>query len=243
MALWISLAAAAGLAVVHLVAGKLRFLEVIPRSRWLSFASGISVAYVFLHLLPALEEAQHELARWLGPELAFTRHHVYLLALVGLTVFYGLERAAEESRRRRREAVGEDRSSERVFWLHAVFFGVYNALIGHLLVEKAEEPAAAAVFFVAMALHFVVNDYGLRQHHKEVYASRGRWLLAAGVFVGWAAGATLHVSAWMPAVPLALIAGGVVLNVLKEELPRERQSRFWAFALGVAAYSALLLSM
>lgn len=243
MVLWISLAAAAGLAVVHLVAGKLRFLDVIPRSRWLSFSSGISVAYVFLHLLPALEEAQRELARWLGPELAFTRHHVHLLALVGLTAFYGLERAAEESRRRRREAVGEDRSSGRVFWLHAVFFGIYNALIGHLLVEKAEEPAAAAVFFVAMALHFVVNDYGLRQHHKEVYASRGRWLLAAAVFVGWAAGAALDVSSWMPAIPLALIAGGVVLNVLKEELPRERQSRFWAFALGVAAYSVLLLSM
>lgn len=31
------------------------------------------------------------------------------------------------------------------------------------------------------------------------------------------------------------------MNVLKEELPEERQSRFWAFALGAAAYAALLL--
>ena len=34
-----------------------------------------------------------------------------------------------------------------------------------------------------------------------------------------------------------------MLNVLKEELPRERESRFWAFALGAALYSALLLAV
>ena len=31
------------------------------------------------------------------------------------------------------------------------------------------------------------------------------------------------------------------MNVLKEELPEERQSRFWAFAVGAASYAALLL--
>ena len=36
-------------------------------------------------------------------------------------------------------------------------------------------------------------------------------------------------------------AGGVVLNVLKEELPENRESRFWASAAGTAGYTALLL--
>jgi hypothetical protein len=35
---------ALGLTLVHLFAGQLRFLETIPRSRWLSLASGISEA-------------------------------------------------------------------------------------------------------------------------------------------------------------------------------------------------------
>ena len=39
----------------------------------------------------------------------------------------------------------------------------------------------------------------------------------------------------------AILGGGVVLNVLKEELPENRESRFWAFALGATLYSALLL--
>ena len=33
------------------------------------------------------------------------------------------------------------------------------------------------------------------------------------------------------------------MNVLEEELPKERESRFWAFAVGVALYAALLLAL
>ncbi|WP_267354083.1 MULTISPECIES: hypothetical protein [unclassified Methylobacterium] len=41
----------------------------------------------------------------------------------------------------------------------------------------------------------------------------------------------------------AFLGGGVILNVLKEEVPSERQSRFWAFAAGGAGYSVLLLAL
>lgn len=39
----------------------------------------------------------------------------------------------------------------------------------------------------------------------------------------------------------AFLGGGVILNVLKEEVPGEQQARFWAFALGTVLYAALLL--
>ncbi|MEY4519559.1 MAG: hypothetical protein RLZZ499_2159 [Cyanobacteriota bacterium] len=84
---------AIALALVHLFAGKLRFLEATPRSIWLSFASGVSVAYVFVHILPELSQAQETVTGAIGEALAFLEHHVYLLALLGLAVFYGLERA------------------------------------------------------------------------------------------------------------------------------------------------------
>lgn len=239
----LSLAAAAGLALVHLLAGRLRFLDVVPRSRWLSFGGGISVAYVFVHLLPELGEAQRVVARGAGPLLARLDHHVYVLAAAGLTLFYGLERAANESRRTRRGEGGEDRASDRVFWLHAALFGVYNALVGSLLVERGEDDAGALwTFSLAMALHFLVNDFGLREHHRGVYERLGRWVLAGAVLAGWALGRWAHPPEEARAVALAVLSGGVVLNVLKEELPEERQSRFGAFALGVAGYAAVLLA-
>ena len=57
---------AAGLAAVHLFSGRLRFLSVLPRSRWLSAAGGVSVAYVFVHLLPDLAEEQVTIRRAAG---------------------------------------------------------------------------------------------------------------------------------------------------------------------------------
>ena len=63
------LPAAAVLAAVHLVAGRLRFLDVVPRSRWLSLAGGVSVAYVFVRLLPELSAGQEVVQRAIAGEL------------------------------------------------------------------------------------------------------------------------------------------------------------------------------
>ena len=62
---------------------------------------------------------------------------------------------------------------------------VYNALIGYLFLHRlAAGLKDLLLFFVAMALHFVVNDHGLREHHKDAYLRKGRWVLAAAVVLG-----------------------------------------------------------
>lgn len=239
-----SLTAAVGLAAIHLFAGKMRFLEGIPRNRWLSAAGGVSVAYVFLHLLPELARAQREIAKSAGPVLGFAERHVYLFALTGLSIFYGLDRLALVSRHEQRTHEGEDKTSAGVFWLHITFFALYNVLVGYLLLHRDEHTRGAlGMYFIAMGLHFVVNDFALWEHHKDKYRLAGRWVIAAAVLVGWAIGALTGVDERAVSLLMAFLGGGIVLNVLKEEVPGERQSRFWAFALGTAGYAVLLLSM
>ncbi len=97
-----------------------------------------------------------------------------------------------------------------------------------------------ALYTLALGLHFVINDFGLREHHKEAYRRIGRWSISAGVLVGWALGATVDISERALALTLAFIAGGIVLNVFKEELPGERSARFWPFAAAALGYGALL---
>ncbi len=60
---------------------------------------------------------------------------------------------------------------------------------------------------------------------------------------GWAFGLATRVHEAAIATLVAFLAGGVILNVLKEEVPKERQSRFGAFAAGLAAYAAVLLAL
>jgi hypothetical protein len=222
--------AAAALVAAHLLAGGLRFLDVAPRSRWLSAAGGVSVAYVFVHLLPELREAQEAVEREAGGFLPFLEDHVFLVALAGLALFYGVELAS------RRSGGGGG-----AFRLSMTSFAVYNAIVGYLLVEREDDGVRdLALFALAMGVHFVVNDHALRAHHREAYARVGRWLLAASVVVGVAVGHAAELSQAGLGLLIAFLGGGVILNVLKEELPEERESRFWAFALGAAAYAALL---
>lgn len=217
--------AATGLFIlVHLVIGRLTILSGTPRSRWLSVSGGIAVAYVFLHLLP--EVAVHR--QTLGDERA-----VYAVALAGLVVFYGLERAVKRAH--------QNSAPPGVYHLHLGAFAAYNLLIGVLLLHR-EEPglASLALYAMAMALHFVTTDFGLREDHAGRYDRHGRWLLSAAVLAGWAIGWALPVPATAVALLFGFLSGGVVLNVLKEELPRERASRFGAFLAGAAGYGALL---
>lgn len=248
-----TLLAAAVLALAHVITPSLRFLEGTPRSVWLSIAGGVSVAYVFIHFLPELATGQDKVARAAGG-IALAERHVYFIALGGLLVFYGLDRLAKTSRSQRQgnavgggrgvEADAEAGTSPRVFWVHMASFSVYNALVGYLLLHReVMTPLALAFFTVAMALHFIVTDYGLNEDHKTPYHRIGRWILIAAVFVGWAVGAGTEVSEAAVAALTAFLGGGVVLNVLKEEVPSERRSRFWAFALGAVGYAFLLLTV
>ncbi|HEV2072628.1 MAG TPA: hypothetical protein VGR29_03210 [Thermomicrobiales bacterium] len=245
MALISSLIAVATLALVHIFAGKLKFLEGTPRSAWLSIAGGVSVAYVFVHLLPELNEAQEHLAETVGETLSAVENHIYLIALLGLAIFYGLERAALNARRRERSTSNQDASRSWVLWLHVASFAAYNALIGYLLHERAKEGEGRtlALFAIAMGLHFVATDYGLREHYRQGYEHFARWIFAGVLLLGWTVGWMGEVSETNRSVLLAFLAGGVILNVLKEELPEERESRFWAFVIGAGAYTALLLAM
>jgi zinc transporter ZupT len=229
--------------VVHVFGGRLRFLSGTPRSLWLSGAGGVSVAYVFVHLLPELAEHQQvlgERARDAG-FLGSVESHAYLIALFGLALFYGVERFAR--------AAGGSRTSDdgkqtplSVFWVHLGAFALYNVLIGYLLLHREEADLRGLIIYaVAMSLHFMVNDQGLREHHGATYDRYGRWLLAAAPVIGLVLGLATNISPLLLSSLFAFLAGGVILNVLKEELPEDRRSRFWAFAGGASLYSALLL--
>ncbi len=230
-------------ALVHISGYKLSFLRVTPRSIWLSAAGGVSVAYVFVQLLPELARFQQTVAERTASWGILSRleHHLYIVALVGLGLFYGVERAARTSARGT-DGGAECRPSGAVFWIHLGAFAVYNFLIGYLLVHQEDRDLQSLIIFgFAMAVHFIVNDHALREHHGDLYDRKGRWLLACAPVFGWAIGLATEVSSVLIATIFAFLAGGVVLNVLKEELPEERESRFLAFASGSAAYAALLL--
>ena len=65
--------------------------------------------------------------------------------------------------------------------------------------------------------------------------------MAAAIIIGSAIGFSSEISEAAISLLFSFLAGGVILNVLKEELPEERQSRFSAFSIGAFCYTVLLL--
>jgi hypothetical protein len=122
----LSLIVAVALALVHILAGKLQFLAATLRSIWLSASSGVSVAYVFVRILPELGEAGEIIPGVTGGRFAFLEHHAYLVALLGLVIFYGLERIAIASRQHNRQQGRGDVTAASVFWLHIICYGLYR---------------------------------------------------------------------------------------------------------------------
>ena len=233
--------AAVALMLVHLFAGRLHVLAELPRNRWLSAAGGVAVAYVFIHLLPELAHGQKVMEGSEAGLLSYLEHHVYLLALTGLACFYGLERLIKAHRRKIDDKA---ESHPGVFWLHIGAFSVYNGLIGYLLVHrKGGDAMELLLYSAALALHFLVNDVALQSDHHRLYNRSGRWILAASAMAGWALGTVTQLSELALSALTAFIAGAIVLNVLKEELPEERNSRFSAFLLGAGSYTVLLLAL
>ena len=225
---------------VHLFEPQVFKFKLKPRSRWLSLAGGLSVAYIFVHLLPELNEKQETLAEYFGsPELfQALEEPIYFMALLGLLFFYGVEKAARSGSTSHLSVVNAGSS---VFWIHISAFGLYNIIVGYLLVHRLDHTVLGLIFYlISMALHFVVNDFGLIAHHQKLYEEKGRLLLATAPMLGWMLGLTVNLHESVIALLFSFLAGGVILNVLKEELPDERESSFPSFLIGAIGYSMIL---
>lgn len=241
MVIFHSLIAVIILCLSHIFVHKLNLTD-IPRSKWLSVAGGISVAYIFLESFPELHEIQQELNHSdvfaMG---SIAEMEVYLLSLLGLTVFYGLENISKKSKQSDREPEGEEKNIH-VYWIHILSFALYNFIIGYLLLNREEKGFLSILLYtVAMSFHFVVTDQSLEEHYTRSYKKSGRWLLVLSIFLGWLSSTLFSISEIYIGILFSFLAGGIIMNVLKEELPKERDSNLWAFCIGVFGYGTILL--
>lgn len=223
------------LALVHLSTSRWDAAGFERKRELLSAAGGATVAYVFVLLLPEVSEAALIVGALRGDAL-IAEQYVYLMALLGFVVFYGVEVAVVHR-------TGDDLTeSPTAFWAHVAIFALYSGLIGYLLFHQ-EAPGVVNLFFyaLAMGLHFRITDYGLRRHHGDAFDQKARWILAGATLLGGGIGIVLELGALLLSTLFGFVAGAVVLNVIKEELPELHESRFVAFAVGALVYTIVIL--
>jgi hypothetical protein len=228
-------AAALLLASVYVFGHRLRLRS--HRRWWVSVAGGVSVSTIFIDLLPEISDRQAKFSAgaYHGTSL-FPEQAIYIAALLGFVLFYGLEYLVAAS-------VSPEGKPGAVFSLFRVTaFAGYSSVIAYLLVHEVWDGAASLVLYaLAMAFHLLIVDYSLSEGHYGLYESHGRWILASAVLAGWAAGIFTSIPEQWLARITGFVSGGVIMNTLVVELPEGRGGRFWPFVLAAAAYALVLI--
>ena len=214
----------------------LRFL-VRDRRSVVSFGAGISAAYVFVHVMPELARVRQAFAASVSLQLRYEGMAIYLVALLGFLLFYGLDHL--RARLRNPDAAQEGGAA---FGLHLGGFAAYVLLLGYLLIRNLETGEASTGFYVlAVAFHLLAVDNELRNQHGAVYERTGRWVLAGMAIGGWAIGLLIALPQHVIALLLAFLSGAIIMNSTIMELPSDKDGRFLPFVTGGIAYGLILL--
>ncbi|MBE9028558.1 hypothetical protein IQ266_02150 [filamentous cyanobacterium LEGE 11480] len=239
----IGLVLAIALGLIHGFASQLPITQIVPMHRWTSFAGGVSIVYVFLEVFPELAHAQKELVHAKLPLLQYLENHIYIAAVIGLVVFYGLDLIAVRYRQQQ-SSLPQTSASNRQnlpFWIHLFAFASLNAITGYLLQSIEQHNLFVCIlFFITTALHFFIIDEKLREHYQSLYDRIGRWVLVGALMTGAVIAQVTHLSEVAIAVIWSFFAGSIILNVLKRELPEANETCFNSFIVGVLLFAALL---
>jgi hypothetical protein len=211
------------------------------RRRWISLAAGVATAYVFVHLLPELSQVQQIFTRATADKgIPFPESRVYSSALLGFILMYGLEHLAARSWERGETA--HESEGKIVPWIHVGGFALYCALVTYVMTRESKRGVLFLIFYYfAMSLHFLGADHAFRREYGKWYEGRGKWVVAGGVLAGWLVASLVPLSIEVLATLMGFVGGGVVMNSMITELPKEKEGRFWPFCLGALGYSLLLL--
>ena len=213
------------------------------RRRVLSFGAGVTIAYVFVHLLPELEAAREALVRT-GAHLSlpFPALRVYLAALIGFMLFYGLEHLVVGTRKSAGTEAADGEENRLGRSVHVGGFLVYVWLAGYLAVRSLEEgPTPLTLYAVALGLHFLSLDSSFFREYGSWYKRSARYAFVFAPLAGWTMGIFVGFSQVFTAALLGFLSGGIIMNAIVSELPKEKEGRFLAFLFGGAFYTALLI--
>jgi hypothetical protein len=181
--------------------------------------------------LPVLDQGQPALKRAFGEIIPYFDRHAYLIALFGVLFYYGLHKQSLAD-------------SSLNFWLSISGYLLFNFLMGVSLSDSTNpEIQPLWLFTIAMGMHYFVRDHNAVADSASLYQHEARWGLVGALFAGYIVGYLTKIPDAVVAVVVSFLAGGVLLNALRYELPKRDQVGYLSFVLGSLLYTAVLLGI
>ena len=212
---WEILLVALIIGTAHVVAPRVSKLRKHPE-RQSAFSGGLSVAYVFLHLIPSLDASQDVV----GPR-------IYFVALLGFVIFYGLDVLFQPSKRT------HPTKYHAYLWVYFLYDGLLVFTLGS---ELPAAPILTLVFAVALALDVLSTDIELQAEYGARFVKSGRLVLLAGVAGGYALSLIRQPHPLVVDILAAALAGFMMFSTFSRQFPTSRNKKFRAFLAGLLTF-------
>ena len=193
--------------------------------QWIPFTGGVAIGYVFLYLLPKLSDYTNSI-RVDGVQGVWEilDYRVYIYGLAGFTFYYFVDQYRSHKEK--------DHLKPEI--LHGGGFFIYSMLCGYILANWSR-PGLIPVLLAGsiLTLHMLAVNYQVRKWNSRVFDNYFRWMFALALIIGWSVGAFLAIPKELEIIITGILAGGIITNIMNEELPDQEPHKIRPFIAGV----------
>jgi len=191
------------------------------KGSFLSFATGISVTYIFLYLFPEV--------------IAITLANSFIFVLLGFAILRLLEVHAHKHH-------SVSLMKKELKELHATVFFVYHFFIGIVLFGVISTNLfGGLLFFLPLFFHSTISSASLPELHERIKGiNLFRFVLSLSTLLGILAAILLQIPQVLDTIALGFVTGALLYIVIKDSMPKETKSRPAYFLLGIILYTVLI---
>ncbi|MBI2134696.1 hypothetical protein HYU09_01785 [Candidatus Woesearchaeota archaeon] len=190
------------------------------KMKFISFAAGVSISYIFLVMLPEIYIGSVNINRLL-----------FLSILLGFGIFHIIEKYI------RQNFTGPQLRKEHRF-VHSATSFAYFFVVGFILVKITEVNIVdSALLSIPIALHIIIDSLPRRSTKKYHL----RVLHASSAFLGALVASFIGIGAAGNAALLGFVGGGLLYMVVRESLPRDREGKPLYFITGLLLYTIVIM--
>jgi len=193
------------------------------RYKLMSFAGGISIAYILLSLLPELYQGVEHLNNLL-----------FLFILLGFTIIHLVEKYLykHEKKKQLRKNLNE---------VHKISILIYQIILGTLLVGFLSKSLIDGIlFFIPTGFHTLIGSTSLLELHSEINKIE-RLLLYSSTLIGVLIALFFNLGIVITHILLAIISGALLYMVIRESLPRGSKGAPTYFVEGTLIYTIVII--
>lgn len=204
-----------------------RILKSLHRFRihLISFAAGLSSAYLFLLLLPEVYQGS-----------LILKQYTYLILFVGFVSIHITEKYIYKH-------VDKKRIKDEVRAVHHTTFFFYHFIIGIILVTFFKQSfREGLLFFIPVWFHTAISSVALTEMYKELEEkSLGKIFLSLSVIFGIIIALLTMIPTIVHYSLLALITGSLTYIIVKDLTPKGKEGNLNMFIFGVISYSLIII--